>query len=91
MPSIMLPSKCRSCWLDKSLATRNFGQRLLVRTLTFNHWVTGSNPVPLTIIRGHCDGQVNHTCYVAMTFFIGHVTITKGQVITVVWSSDYSA
>ena len=26
--------------------------------VTFNHWVTGSNPVPLTIFRGHCDWQV---------------------------------
>ena len=30
----------------------------LVEQVTFNHWVTGSNPVPLTIFRGHCDWQV---------------------------------
>ena len=58
--------------------------------MTFNHWVTGSNPVPLTIIRGHCDGSVFRTSPVAMTFFLGHVIISKGQLITVVWSSDCS-
>ena len=30
----------------------------MVEQVTFNHWVTGSNPVPLTIFRGHCDWQV---------------------------------
>ena len=62
----------------------------MVEQVTFNHWVTGSNPVPLTIIRGHCDGSVFRTSPVAMTFFLGHVIMSKGQLITVVWSSDYS-
>ena len=59
--------------------------------VTFNHWVTGSESCAwLTIIRGHCDGSVFRTSPVTMTFFLGHVIIPKGQVITVVWSSDYS-
>ena len=28
--------------------------------VTFNHWVTGSNPVPLTIYQRQCDGHVTN-------------------------------
>ena len=56
----------------------------MVEQVTFNHWVTGSNPVPLTIIKGHCDRQVNYTCVVTMTFFLDQMIVSKSQVITVV-------